>query len=767
MTFASSAFLFALAAGLGPVIIHLLNRQRYQNVDWAAMQFLLQAVSSRRRRVQIRDLLLLLLRTLAIIFFVLAMARPIWTSESASSTLSQPVHLVLLIDNSLSMAYVPLDQSYLERAQTKASDVIREMPSGSQVSILPMCPSGESTFAELHESKEDALDALQRIDCVDRAVRLDVAFDQVRQALRIPGTAPTKRVVVLSDMQESTWASHVDLDDPEELGSVQYVAIRSSADETDANSWVEQIALRNGYAETGIPAAFDAVVRHEGREERKQVKATLKVAGAIVDSKMIDLVPGQKTRVSFEHVFNAHGEPVNPSYVPVRVSIDGDKLAQDDERFLMAPVFERAPILFIDQHGDFEDPSRNLFGESFPLRLLYQSRMASKRINQDQRSVARAISIDSLTDEHLHDARLVVLAGVSEPTIDAAKRLTSFVKGGGQLLITAGGEFNPEGWTNAAWNDGEGILPVALRSEQPGTVSSNEATSRSFRLDPDSLNREIFELHLGKSEWHSLVTSPFFYRAVRVASRGSIDTPPTSGDEPSNLDASDIASKSAARVIGRFDNNEPFAIHKRIGDGNVVLVTTSCFPTWNNLAVSPNGGILLYDQLLHWLLSQSVKSRTFEERQEFVLSIDRRDQGAEYQLVSSADSQPTPLAVEAAGSDTFAVVARGIDHRSVFEIRRVKTADATPGVSPRIGFAFAVNGPSEESHLRAMDHEELATLESPVIAHDEVISLKSGNDVHHDLWGILMGLAIGCLLLEMLVASGLLVRRASVKGVAV
>ena len=99
--FASRAFLAAMVAAAGPLIIHLLNRQRYRTIDWAAMEFLLRAVRRRRRRVQLRDLLLLLLRTLAIVFFVLAMARPIWTTQSGDGYAGQPIHAVLIFDNSL------------------------------------------------------------------------------------------------------------------------------------------------------------------------------------------------------------------------------------------------------------------------------------------------------------------------------------------------------------------------------------------------------------------------------------------------------------------------------------------------------------------------------------------------------------------------------------------------------------------------------------------------------------------------------------------
>ena len=82
MSFLSTTFLFALAAAAGPILIHLLNRRRHRTVQWAAMDFLREAVRRNRRILEVRDLLLLLLRTLAVILFVLAMAQPYFESES-------------------------------------------------------------------------------------------------------------------------------------------------------------------------------------------------------------------------------------------------------------------------------------------------------------------------------------------------------------------------------------------------------------------------------------------------------------------------------------------------------------------------------------------------------------------------------------------------------------------------------------------------------------------------------------------------------------
>ena len=55
--------LLGVAAIASPILIHLLNKRKFRKVEWAAMDFLLEADKKNRRRVRLENLLLLCLRT--------------------------------------------------------------------------------------------------------------------------------------------------------------------------------------------------------------------------------------------------------------------------------------------------------------------------------------------------------------------------------------------------------------------------------------------------------------------------------------------------------------------------------------------------------------------------------------------------------------------------------------------------------------------------------------------------------------------------------
>src|SRR5438445_13486330 len=73
--FFNALMLIGLIAVAIPPIVHLLNRRRFDVVDWAAMQFL-QLSERTRKKIFLEQFLLMLLRMGLILFLVLGVASP-------------------------------------------------------------------------------------------------------------------------------------------------------------------------------------------------------------------------------------------------------------------------------------------------------------------------------------------------------------------------------------------------------------------------------------------------------------------------------------------------------------------------------------------------------------------------------------------------------------------------------------------------------------------------------------------------------------------
>ena len=69
--FLHPVLLWALLLAAVPIVIHLLNRRRFETVSWAAMEYLLAAMKRNRRRLRMEQWLVLLLRALAVVLLAL------------------------------------------------------------------------------------------------------------------------------------------------------------------------------------------------------------------------------------------------------------------------------------------------------------------------------------------------------------------------------------------------------------------------------------------------------------------------------------------------------------------------------------------------------------------------------------------------------------------------------------------------------------------------------------------------------------------------
>jgi hypothetical protein len=83
MNFLAPAFFAGLAALAIPVLIHLINRERKEVIEFPSLMFLQKIPYKSVRRQKLRHLLLLALRCLAIFIVVAAFSRPFFERRNA------------------------------------------------------------------------------------------------------------------------------------------------------------------------------------------------------------------------------------------------------------------------------------------------------------------------------------------------------------------------------------------------------------------------------------------------------------------------------------------------------------------------------------------------------------------------------------------------------------------------------------------------------------------------------------------------------------
>src|SRR5689334_4290742 len=132
MTFLNPLALFALAAASFPVLFHLFAQRKARRLEFSSIRFLKQLEKSSMRKVKLRQILLLILRTLLIAALVFAFSRPALRGTSASFLGSSHANTtaVILFDNSASMARRTANGSLFKQAQDAAMHVTEALEEG-------------------------------------------------------------------------------------------------------------------------------------------------------------------------------------------------------------------------------------------------------------------------------------------------------------------------------------------------------------------------------------------------------------------------------------------------------------------------------------------------------------------------------------------------------------------------------------------------------------------------------------------------------------
>src|SRR5579872_842805 len=196
MHFLFPAFLFALAALAIPVIIHLFNFRRYQKVYFSNVQFLKEIQEQQASRRNLKELLILASRLLAIFFLVLAFARPFIPGKNAASSGKQQV-VSIFVDNSYSMETLNKEGSLLDEAKRRAKEIASAYGINDRFQLLTQDFEGKHQRLLSRDEFNDAVDAV-KISPQSRNLQQIINRQQSLLTMQ-PGAS--RSVYIISDFQ--------------------------------------------------------------------------------------------------------------------------------------------------------------------------------------------------------------------------------------------------------------------------------------------------------------------------------------------------------------------------------------------------------------------------------------------------------------------------------------------------------------------------------------------------------------------------------------
>jgi hypothetical protein len=190
-----------------PPIIHLLNRRRYDVVDWGAMQFL-KISEVTRRRLLLEEILLMLLRMGLLGVLVFALAGPFLNTSLPSRLGARGSRdVVLVLDASASMAATDETggKPPFEKAREWALALLDELAPGDAVAVLQ---AKEQVISVVGELSVDHSRIRERLRDMPPPAGSSNWPEAIKRAWSILESSQKgdREIVLLGDNQKFSWA---------------------------------------------------------------------------------------------------------------------------------------------------------------------------------------------------------------------------------------------------------------------------------------------------------------------------------------------------------------------------------------------------------------------------------------------------------------------------------------------------------------------------------------------------------------------------------
>jgi hypothetical protein len=545
-----------IAAAAAPVIIHIAHRRRLKPVEWGAMRFLMTMLQRRRRSLSIENLLLLIIRVLALACLALALTRPNLTFSAGAFdgdviARGSKTAAVLLIDDGVSSGE-GRTMPAIDQVKQLALAYLDTLRTGDEVSIIPLSRLGTPLADPLYdlEAARDQVRALRPTAIAsDVPAQLEAGLGQLARHLN-----PEVELVLVSDGRGDGWHSDDRLrwEDLRRRLSGGRDAVEGSrarphlvllapeAEVIDGNLAVTALQVDR----TLIPAARPVEVRvslaHTGTRALSGTLVRLLVNGRTVAERSLELGVGERRDLTFTHAVAEPG-----SYVLEGV-VEGarDPLAADDRRALAVQVERHLPVLLVEG-----DSATGLDGSLGLVAAALDPGGEGKDLFQITR-----IPVGLLDDRALVGKRVAVLGDV--PALDAAgiAAIEHFVVAGGGVLVGVGPQ-TPVDLANRFWaRGGDGFLPSLLRpavDRDPALHPTVSATGHTA----------LAAFAMGADAWAE----------VSVRRHLPLDLGPIT---------------DLTRIL-TLDGGEPLLVERPRGLGRVALMGTSLDGRWSDLPLKP------------------------------------------------------------------------------------------------------------------------------------------------------------------------------------
>jgi len=340
VSFLEPLYLLLAGAAAVPLLLHLLRRRINVRVEFPAVRYILRAERENSRKMKLRNLLLMLLRILAILFLALAAARPVGRLIGAGHA---PTAIAIVLDNSLSTSTIVEGAPLFRRLRAAALAAAQAATPSDRIWLVT------ADGRVVGGSSSTVADAIQRLEPIGGSGDLNEALGRAIGLVRGAGL-PARHVAIATDGQATSWRR------------------TTEAGDVDVSAFIPP----------GTPPVNHAVIVAEARPTRWTPRGSVVARTLGADSSTYRIAIGgsgndartlaRGTAVADAEVV-VRAAPAERGWVSGSVELEPDELRGDDVRHFAAWIGQ-APAVSVDPSlGPFVRTAVDALVQSDRLRL--------------------------------------------------------------------------------------------------------------------------------------------------------------------------------------------------------------------------------------------------------------------------------------------------------------------------------------------------------------------------------------------------------------
>ena len=345
MNFINPFILFGLVLASIPIILHFLNLRKLKKIEFSSLKFLIELQKSHIRKLKIKQWLLLMLRTLTIIFIVLAFARPVTRGHLPGFSKYAESSVIVFVDNSPSMNLTDEFGNRFNFAKRIAKNLIEQFNSRDEIILIPLGNLQSADFYNFTSNFGKINEDLSKMRIGNSTANISNAIT-ISAELFKKAHYLNKEIYFISDNQTLNFANFDDTFITNIRPAIYFVEVGANSKASLTNISVDSIVPFTRIFQYNNPVINKVKLTNHSTEDKSKLNLSLIYNGVKVAQKNVNIKKTSSIYTDISAVLKSNDVLLG------EVELENDALPNDNRRFFGVILPDKPKVALISDNNN-------------------------------------------------------------------------------------------------------------------------------------------------------------------------------------------------------------------------------------------------------------------------------------------------------------------------------------------------------------------------------------------------------------------------------